>query len=152
MNNNNNFNFNNNNNTNTSSAVLKYTDYNVPTYKMIITIILLGYFASKLIHNSLKQTDEPDQTCYGNLQYDLMGVLLFGSIIYLFNSYLSKMKLISSIIFIFAYIIGLTFGQLYNKYRLDKNKNGDSMGFSILTSLFYMIISPDCSNFFNIQL
>ena len=132
-------NFNNNNN-NIASPVLKHTDYNVPTYKMIVTIILLGYFASKLIHNLLKQADEPDQTCYGNLQYDLMGVLLFGSIIYLFNSYLSKMELIHSVIFIFTYIIGLSFGQLYNTYRLAKNKNGDSVGFSILTSLYYMII------------
>ena len=117
-----------------------YGRYDSKSFKIVISMIILGYFATKLIQKLIQKQGDEETSCYSNIQYDFMGVLLFGSIIYLFNNYLSELDFISSIIFIFAYIIGLTFGQLYSKFNEEKTINGDSVSLDILTSIYYLIV------------
>jgi len=125
---------------NTSAEMINYDSYNSSSYKTVISMILLGYFATKLLQKLMTKEGDCETTCYSNIQYDFMGVLLFGSIIYLFNSYLSEMNITSSILFIFSYIIGLTFGQLYYNYNNEKLKDGDSTGLDILSSIYYLLV------------
>ena len=125
---------------NTSAEMINYDSYNSSSYKTVISMILLGYFATKLLQKLMTKEGDCETTCYSNIQYDFMGVLLFGSIIYLFNSYLSELDNISSVLFIFSYIIGLTFGQLYSNYNNEKLKDGDSTGLDILSSIYYLLV------------
>ena len=125
---------------NNSNQINRVDSYNSSSYKIVISMILLGYFATKLIQKLMMKEDECETTCYSNIQYDFMGVLLFGSIIYLFNNYLSELNLKSSILFVFSYIIGLTFGQLYYNYNNEKLKHGDSSGLDILSSIYYLLV------------
>tara|TARA_B110000977_G_scaffold195877_1_gene275148 strand:- start:1158 stop:2066 length:909 start_codon:yes stop_codon:yes gene_type:complete len=125
---------------NDSDQRIGYDSYSSSSFKTVISMILLGYFATKLLQKLMITKDEEEITCYSNIQYDFMGVLLFGSIIYLFNSYLSELNSKSSILFIFSYIIGLTFGQIYSNFNNEKIKTGNSTGLDILSGLYYLLV------------
>ena len=117
------------------------SEYSVDSYRSIMSIIVLGYFGIKLINKTINDDNKvEDSSCFQNTQYDFMGVVLFGSIIYLFNSYLTHIEIGKSISFIIFYILGLTFGYLYKQGKNQINEEGDSMLLGVLTSLYYFMI------------
>ena len=144
---------NNNNNNNLNSVNVNNIDrkrfvenlgiagYSMNSYKVIMTIIILGYFAIKLLNKTIndKNVYDTDTTCYPITQYDFMGLLIFGTFIYIFNGYLGDMKLTKSIFFAIFYIVGLTFGYFYHQAKLNVRKSGDTMLLNIMTSLYYFV-------------
>ena len=146
--------FNNNNNNDYLSSVntnninkkrfvesLGIAGYSMSSYKVVMTIIILGYFAVKLLNKTVNDQNkyDTDTTCYPITQYDFMGLLIFGTFIYVFNGYLGDLKLTKSIFFALFYIIGLMFGYFYHQAKLTVRKSGDTMLLNIMSSLYYFV-------------
>ncbi len=139
---NNNMNMNNNisknNNVNDISNPLTYS---VNSYKSLILIVILGYFSVKVINKTMGETTDCSTglKLMRNSQYDFMSLLVFGTFIYLFNTYLVDIQLTSSFGFMIFYIIGLSFGILYNRAKIQLKKDSDSTLLNILMGLFYVL-------------
>ena len=148
MSNNNNFNNfnnrnmnNNNNNNNNINDISNPLTYSVNSYKSLILVVILGYFSVKVINKAMgeKKNCGTGLKLMRNSQYDFMSLLVFGTFIYLFNTYLVDIKLTSSFGFMIFYVIGLSFGILFNRAKLQLKEDSDSTLLNILMGIFYIV-------------
>ena len=111
------------------------------SYKTTMTIIILGYFAIKLLNKTVNDQNkyDTDTVCYPITQYDFMGLLIFGTFIYVFNGYLGDLQITKSLFFAIFYIIGLMFGYFYHQAKLTVRKSGDTTLLNIMSSLYYFV-------------
>ena len=141
MNNNMNNNLNSRNSSNNINDVSNPLDYSVNSYKSLILIVILGYFSVKVIDKVMGETKDCGEglKLIRNSQYDFMSLLVFGTFIYLFNTYLVDIQLTSSYGFMIFYIIGLSFGILYSRAKKQLKEDSDSTLLNILMGLFYVL-------------
>lgn len=132
---------NNMNNNNNIDDISNPLNYSVNSYKSLILIVILGYFSVKVIDKAMGETKNCGKglNLMRNSQYDFMGLLVFGTFIYLFNTYLVDIKLTSSFGFMIFYIMGLSYGILYSRAKKQLKEDSDSTLLNILMGIFYVV-------------
>ena len=130
------------NNYNNVNDVAEAVGYSITSYKNLMLVVILGYFAVKVLDRIITQRESCDEKniFYKNSQYDFMGLLVFGSFIYLFNSYLVDIKLTKSLPFTIFYMIGLAYGVFYNNAKNKLKETSDSTSLNFLMGVFYLVV------------
>lgn len=133
---------NNNNYNNGVSDIPEAIGYSISSYKNLMLIVILGYFAVKVLDRIITKRESCDENdiFYKNSQYDFMGLLVFGSFIYLFNTYLVDIKLTKSLGFMLFYIIGLGYGVFYNNAKKKLKDTSDSTSLNFMMGIFYLVV------------
>ena len=129
-------------NNNGVNDVAEAVGYSITSYKNLMLVVILGYFAVKVLDRIITQRESCDEKniFYKNSQYDFMGLLVFGSFIYLFNSYLVDINLTKSLPFTVFYMIGLAYGVFYNNAKNKLKETSDSTSLNFLMGVFYLVV------------